>query len=251
MATVEDHSSTTGEGGGEKKSAGANLLVRILVVDDETPIRRLLRVGFGAQGYEVIEAANGKEALAAAETNPDLMVLDLGLPDMGGLEVLRSLQERGSAIPVIVLSSWGDENRKLQAFDLGAYDYVTKPFGMSELLARMRTALRHRLQVQGERSFFQVAGLSVDLVRRIVQVGGVNVNLSPKEYELLRVLIQHAGRVLTHSFLLKTVWEQTTDPQHLRFYIRQIRQKIEPVAEKPFYILTETGVGYRLRGPHE
>jgi two-component system KDP operon response regulator KdpE len=225
------------------------LSIRILVVDDEPPIRRLLRTGLGTQGYDVIDAANGRDALVAVKSNPDLMILDLGLPDMQGLDVLKAMRESGSTVPVLVLSSRDDEGGKVKAFDLGADDYVTKPFGMNELLARVRTALRHRLQVQGEKPLFQVEGLSVDLVRRIVKVDGSDVKLSPKEYELLRLLVQHSGKVLTHAFLLKGVWGPATDPQYLRVYVRQLRQKIETTPERPFYILTETGVGYRLRAP--
>ncbi len=225
------------------------LSIRVLVVDDEPPIRRLLRTGLGTQGYEVIDAANGTDALIAVKSNPDLMILDLGLPDMQGLDVLRAMREAGSTVPVLVLSSRDDEGGKVQAFDLGADDYVTKPFGMNELLARVRTALRHRLQVQGEKPVFHVDGLTVDLVRRNVRVKDEDVKLSRKEYELLRLLVQHAGKVLTHAFILRGVWESTTDPQYLRVYIRQLRQKIEPMPDRPLYILTETGVGYRLRAP--
>ena len=225
------------------------LAVRILIVDDEPPIRKLLRTGLGTQGYEVIDAATGQEALAALAEKPDLVILDLGLADMQGLDVLRIVRERGHTIPVLILSSREDEAGKVKAFDLGADDYVTKPFGMNELLARVRTALRHRLQSQGERPIFTVEGLSVDLVRRIVKMDGEERKLSPKEYELLRLLVQHAGKVLTHAFLLKDVWGPTTDPQYLRVYIRQLRQKIEPQPDRPFYIMTETGVGYRLRAP--
>ena len=137
----------------------------------------------------------------------------------------------------------------MKAFDIGADDYVTKPFGMNELIARVRAALRHGLQAEGERPLFQVDGLSVDLVRRLVHLDGVEVKLSPKEYELLRTLVQHAGKVLTHAFLLRTVWGATTDPQHLRVYIRQLRQKVERTPEQPSLIATEVGVGYRLRAP--
>ena len=225
------------------------LAVRILVVDDEPPIRKLLRTGLGTQGYAVSEAATGEAALDALADEPDLMILDLGLPDMQGHDVLRILRERGSTLPVLILSSREDEAGKVKAFDLGADDYVTKPFGMNELIARVRAALRHRLQSQGEKPVFIVDGLSVDLVRRIVKVDGVDTKLSPKEYELLRLLVQHAGKVLSHAFLLKEVWGPTTDPQYLRVYIRQLRQKIETSPERPVYILTETGVGYRLRAP--
>ena len=224
--------------------------IRILVVDDEPPIRKLLRTGLGLEDYAVTEVATGEAALTALEAEtPDLMILDLGLPDMQGLDVLRIMRERGSAVPVVILSSREDEAGKVRALDLGADDYVTKPFGMNELLARVRTALRHRLQTQGEKPIFQVGQLSVDLVRRIVKLDGVETKLSPKEYELLRLLVQHAGKVLTHAFLLKQVWGPTTDPQYLRVYVRQLRQKIEATPTRPFYILTETGVGYRLRAP--
>ena len=152
-------------------------------------------------------------------------------------------------MPIVVLSSRGDEVAKVEALDLGADDYVTKPFGMEELLARMRTALRHQLQVQGERPIFKLGDLSVDLVRRIVKVGGEEVKLSPKEYELLRIMVQHAGKVLTHKFLLKELWATPIDPQYLRVYVRQLRHKIEPDPARPQYILTETGIGYRLKSP--
>ena len=152
-------------------------------------------------------------------------------------------------MPIVVLSSRGDESAKVAALDLGADDYITKPFGMEELLARMRAAVRHQLQVQGERPVFRVGDLSVDLVRRIVKARGAEVKLSPKEYELLRVLVQHAGKVLTHKFLLGELWDPLTDAQYLRVYVRQLRQKIEADPERPQYILTETGIGYRLRAP--
>ena len=225
--------------------------IRILVVDDEPPIRKLLRMGLGTQGYQVIEAPDGRTALERLTEKPDLIILDLGLPDMKGLELLHRLREREAAIPVIVLSSRSDEAGKVQALDLGADDYVTKPFGMNELLARMRAAMRHRLQIQGERPVFRTGDLSVDLVRRIVKAREADVKLSPKEYELLRLLVQHAGKVLTHQFMLREVWGEVADPQYLRVYVRALRQKIEPTPERPEYILTETGVGYRLRDPDE
>jgi two-component system, OmpR family, KDP operon response regulator KdpE len=223
--------------------------VRVLVVDDEPPIRKLLRMGLTAQGYQTLEAPNAKTALDLLPQNPDLIILDLGLPDMLGHDLLRTVRARNDRVPIVVLSSRGDEAGKVQALDLGADDYVTKPFGMDELLARMRAALRHQLQTQGERPIFRVGDLSVDLVRRIVKVGNREVKLSPKEYELLRVLVQHAGKVLTHKFLLRELWDDLTDAQYLRVYVRQIRQKIEPDPERPQYLLTETGIGYRLRPP--
>ena len=223
--------------------------LRVLVVDDEPPIRKLLRMGLATQGYQIIEAPNGKTALELLGQAPDLIILDLGLPDMQGHELLRTIRSRNDSVPIVVLSSRGDEAGKVQALDYGADDYVTKPFGMDELLARMRAALRHQLQTQGERPVFRVGDLSVDLVRRIVKVGGKEVKLSPKEYELLRVLVQHAGKVLTHKFLLGELWDDLTDAQYLRVYVRQLRQKIEADPERPQYVLTETGIGYRLRAP--
>jgi two-component system KDP operon response regulator KdpE len=223
--------------------------LRVLVVDDEPPIRKLLRMGLNAQGYQTLEAANGKAALELLKEAPDLIILDLGLPDTLGHDLLRTIRARNEGVPVIVLSSRGDEASKVQALDLGADDYVTKPFGMDELLARMRAALRHQLQTHGERPVFRLGDLSVDLVRRIVKVGTREVKLSPKEYDLLRVLVQHAGKVLTHKFLLGELWDDLTDAQYLRVYVRQLRQKIEGDPEQPQYILTETGIGYRLRAP--
>ena len=224
--------------------------LRVLVIDDEPPIRKLLRVGLSAHGYQIMEASSGKMALELlGEQPPDLIVLDLGLPDMQGHELLRAMRARNDSVPIVVLSSRDDEAGKVQALDSGADDYVTKPFGMDELLARMRAALRHQLQTHGERPIFRVGDLSVDLVRRIVKVGDREVKLSPKEYELLRILVQHAGKVLTHKFLLSQLWSDLTDAQYLRVYVRQLRQKIEADPERPHYILTETGIGYRLRAP--
>ena len=222
---------------------------KVLVIDDEPPIRKLLRMGLSAQGYEVLEAPNGKTSLVLLAQKPDLIILDLGLPDMQGLELLGMIRARNESVPIVVLSSRGDEAGKVQALDLGADDYVTKPFGMDELLARMRAALRHQLQVHGERPIFRTGELSVDLVRRIVKVRDNEVKLSPKEYELLRVLVGHAGKVLTHKFLLGELWDSLTDAQYLRVYVRQLRQKIETDPERPQFILTETGIGYRLRAP--
>jgi two-component system, OmpR family, KDP operon response regulator KdpE len=223
--------------------------LRVLIVDDEPPIRKLLRMGLSTQGYQILEAPNGKAALELAAEKPDLIILDLGLPDVQGLDLLRTIRARDEKVAIVVLSSRGDEAAKVQALDLGADDYVTKPFGTEELLARMRAALRHQLQVHGERPVFHVGDLSVDLVRRIVKVGDKEVKLSPKEYDLLRVLVQHAGKVLTHKFLLGELWDDLTDAQYLRVYVRQLRQKIEADPERPHYIMTETGIGYRLRAP--
>jgi two-component system KDP operon response regulator KdpE len=225
--------------------------LKVLVVDDEPPIRKLLRMGLGTQGYQTIDAANAKAALDLMAERPDLVILDLGLPDMQGLDLLREIRAQREELPIVVLSSRGDEAAKVEALDLGADDYVTKPFGMEELLARMRAALRHQLQVQGERPIFKVGDLSVDLVRRIVKVRNDEVKLSPKEYELLRIMVQHAGRVLTHKFLLNALWSTPIDPQYLRVYVRQLRQKIEQNPTRPQHILTETGIGYRFRAPDD
>ena len=221
--------------------------LKVLVVDDEPPIRKLLRLGLGTQGYEILEAPNGKMALNLIEQQPDLVILDLGLPDIDGHELLRMIRGRNERVPIVVLSSRSDESGKVLALDLGADDYVTKPFGMDELLARIRTALRHQLQVHGERPVFRTGELSVDLVRRVVKVGDREVKLSPKEYDLLRVLVQHAGKVLTHKLLIGELWDETVDAQYLRVYVGQLRRKIEADPERPHYILTETGIGYRLR----
>jgi two-component system KDP operon response regulator KdpE len=222
--------------------------LNVLVVDDEPPIRRLLKTSFGAQGYHVIEAADGEAALEAMKSGPaDLIILDLGLPGMDGFAVLKQLREQGSTVPIVVLSSRDDEAGKVRALDLGADDYVTKPFGVDELMARARAALRHRLQVQGTPPVFKSGDLTVDLVRRIVTVRGAEVKLSPREYDLLRLLVLHAGKVLTHKFAMKEVWGGATDVQYLRVYVRSLRQKIEVDPERPVHILTEQGVGYRLR----
>ncbi len=225
-----------------------NTPLRILIVDDEPPIRRFLRTSLGAQGYRIDEAADGQTALDFLKRNTvDAVVLDLGLPGMDGFEVIRHMRAAGSLAPIVVLSSRDDEAGKVKALDLGADDYVTKPFGMEELLARIRAALRHRLQQEGERPIFQSGDLAVDLVRRIVTVRGAEIRLTPREYDLLRLLIAHAGKVLTHKFILKEVWGTETDVQYLRIYIRTLRQKIEANPEQPALIQTEQGVGYRLR----
>jgi two-component system, OmpR family, KDP operon response regulator KdpE len=224
--------------------------IRVLVVDDEAAIRRFLRTGLAAQGYDVIEAESGAQAIElAAKEPPDLVILDLGLGDMDGTEALQQLR-RTSLMPVVVLSVRNDEKEKVRALDLGADDYVTKPFGMDELIARVRTALRHRLQQQGEMPVFHSGDLSVDLTRRHVTLKGVEIKLSAKEFDLLQCLVKHAGKVLTHQFLLREVWgpANAEDVQYLRVYIRTLRQKLEEDPTRPRYLLTETGVGYRLQG---
>jgi len=222
--------------------------LRVLIVDDEPPIRRFLRTALAAQDYRVEEVGDGEAALDFLKRNPvDLVVLDLGLPGVDGLEVVRRLREGANAVPIVILSSRDDEAGKVAALDLGADDYVSKPFGMEELSARIRAALRHKLQREGEKPIFRSGDLAVDLVRRIVTVRGGEVKLTPREYDLLRLLLQHAGKVLTHKLILKEVWGGETDVQYLRIYIRALRQKLEADPEQPLLILTEQGVGYRLR----
>ncbi|MDF2598300.1 MAG: response regulator receiver [Methylobacterium brachiatum] len=223
----------------------------ILVIDDEPPIRKLLRTGLSTQGYAILEAPNAAAALEVlGRDRVDLVILDLGLPDMRGHDLLRAIRTRHPELPVVVLSSRTDEGGKVEALDLGADDYVTKPFGMAELLARLRAALRHQLAVQGERPIFRVDRLSIDLVRRIVKVDESEVKLTPREYDFLRVLVHHAGKVLTHAQLMQAV-SVSSDPQYLRVYMRQLRQKLEADPERPRLLLTETGVGYRLRAPDD
>jgi two-component system KDP operon response regulator KdpE len=218
----------------------------VLIVDDEPAIRRLLRASLQAQGYRTLEAANGAEALAALDhAAPDVMLLDLGLPDMDGLDVIRLVRGR-SSLPIVVLSSREDEQGKVAALDLGADDYVTKPFGVNELVARLRAALRHRLAQEGTAPAFRSGTLAVDMVRRVVTVRGQQVHLSPREWDILQLLVVHAGKVLTHRHILGKLWGAGGDVQQLRVYVRQLRQKLEADPERPGHILTETGVGYRL-----
>ena len=219
----------------------------VLIVDDEPQIRRLLTVTLEANGYRVLPAVSGQEGLVlAAQHQPALMVLDIGLPDMSGQEVLRRLREWSQA-PVIVLSVRDDEKGKVAALDAGADDYVTKPFNTDELLARLRVALRHSVN-QVEAAVVQVKNLVVDLATRRVTVGGREVKLSKTEYDLLRLLARHAGKVLTHRQILREVWGpgHEEDTHYLRVYIAHLREKIERNAESPELILTELGVGYRF-----
>jgi two-component system KDP operon response regulator KdpE len=225
----------------------------VLVVDDEPPIVRFLRASLGAVGHRVViaEDAAGALAMVAAE-KPDVVILDLGLPDRSGFDVITEIRKH-SAVPIIVLSARSDERSKVQALDLGADDYIGKPFGMAELMARIRAALRHAFQAQGESPVFASGELMVDLVRRQVTRAGHEIKLSPKEFELLRHLVTHAGKVLTHRHLLREVWgpAQADEVQYLRVFIRGLRQKLEPDPTRPTHILTELGVGYRLQLPPE
>jgi two-component system KDP operon response regulator KdpE len=218
----------------------------VLVVDDEPAIRRLLRTSLLVQSFRVAEAATGQAALeAVAAGGIDAVLLDLGLPDLDGMEAIKRLRAF-SPVPILVLTVRDDERSKVAALDLGADDYVTKPFGTAELMARLRAALRHRLQQESAPPVFRSFGLTVDLVRRIVTRDGQIVHLSPREYDILALLVKHAGRVLTHRHILGELWGPSGDVQQLRVYVRQLRQKIEAEPERPRHILTETGVGYRL-----
>ena len=222
----------------------------VVLIEDEPQIRRFLRAALTGHGYRLFEAGSGEDGLIEAATRqPDLVILDLGLPDLDGLGVLARLRE-WTSVPVIVLSARGQERDKIAALDGGADDYVSKPFSVGELLARMRAALRRRDQL-GEgaaATTFVVGDLSVDLARRHVLVGDKEIHLTPIEYKLLTTLTRHAGKVLTHRQLLKEVWgpAHTEDSQNLRFYVAQLRRKLEAVPARPRYLLTEPGVGYRL-----
>ena len=223
----------------------------VLVVDDEPPIRRLLRTTLTAAGYRVAEAETAAAGLRSlAVEKPDLVILDLGLPDHSGIELIAEIR-KASQVPIVVLSARHDERAKVAALDLGADDYVAKPFGMAELMARLRAALRHAFQAQGELPVFASGDLAVDLVRRHVTRAGHEIKLSPKEFDLLRHLVMHAGKVLTHRQLLREVWgpAQADEVQYLRVFIRGLRQKLEPDPTRPTHILTELGVGYRLQLP--
>jgi two-component system KDP operon response regulator KdpE len=218
-----------------------------LVIDDEPQIRRLLRVTLEANGYQVVEAASGGEGLVqAAQCRANVVLLDLGLPDMDGLTVLKRLRE-WSAMPVLILSVRDRENEKAAALDAGADDYVTKPFGTEELLARLRVALRHS-EKKSEEPVFRSGPLLIDLADRHVTVDGKEISLTVTEYNLLRLLVRHAGKVLTHRFLLREVWGPTAENQnhYLRVYIARLREKLKADPSQPDILLTEPGIGYRL-----
>jgi two-component system KDP operon response regulator KdpE len=221
-----------------------------LIVDDEPQVLRLLRTSLTERGYEVATAGSGEDALAALEHRmPDVVILDLVMPGLSGLDVCRIVRER-SAVPIIVLSARGDEHDKVRALDLGADDYLTKPFGMEELLARIRVALRHSVDGGGRTdAIFRSGDLRIDFERRQVWRGEEEVRLTPTEYELLKYLVQHADKALTHGMILRAVWgpEYGGESQYLRVYIPQLRRKIEGDPTRPRYIVTEPGVGYRFR----
>lgn len=226
---------------------------RILVVDDEPQIQRFLKPSLTAAGYEVIEAMTGAEALKAVATKaPDLVILDLGLPDMDGKDVIASL--RGwSEVPIVILSARDRESEKIAALDLGADDYVEKPFGIGELTARLRNALRHRGRRDAIPAIMEVDGLTIDPIRRLVTRDAETIHLTPKEYDLLLLLSRHVGRVVTHRALLTTVWGPAhgDDLHYLRVFIGQLRQKIERDPTEPRIVRTEPGVGYRLLADQE
>ena len=229
------------------EKSGTNL-PRILVVDDETAIRRFLRTALDTGEFSLHQAENGHAALAAAvAVKPDVILLDLGLPDMDGVEVIRRIRE-WSQVPIIVLSVREREEDKVKALDVGADDYLTKPFGIAELIARIRVALRRSMQ-QIPDPVYRINGLEVDLPRRRVTVRGEEVQLTPTEYELLRLLVTHAGKVLTHSQILRQIWgvAYVEQPHVLRVNISNLRHKLEKDPSRPRYIVTEPGVGYRLK----
>ena len=225
--------------------------LKALIVDDEKAIRRFLRSTLVAEDFEVVEAETIAQARAVAETfDADLVVLDLGLPDGDGSELIKPLSEL-SKPAILVLSALDEETRKVQALDLGADDFVTKPFGVAEFMARVRAALRHRVQMQGGAALYDDGRLFVDLAKRIVRVAGEDPKLTPREYGLLHHLVLHAGKVLTHRQLLQAAWpdETSADVQTLRVHLRHLRQKIELNPEAPIRITTEPGVGYRFVAP--
>jgi two-component system KDP operon response regulator KdpE len=225
----------------------------VLVIDDEIQIRRFLRASFELEGFSVSEAANGSDAIrSAAGSATDLVILDLALPDLDGSEVLRQLRT-WSRVPVIVLSVRSGESEKVRLLELGADDYVVKPFGMAELLARARAALRHQARSSSGESIVKVDRLKIDLTGRAVYLDDERLTLTPKEYRLLQILAQHAGNVVTHQQLLKDVWGQQhlDDTHYLRIFVRKLRQKIEADPNRPRILITELGVGYRLAVPNE
>ena len=220
----------------------------ILVIEDEQPIRRFLRASLSNEGYRVSEAVSGEEGLRMASSQPpDLVILDLGLPDLDGQDVLKRLREWYTA-PIIVLSARDQESQKIKALDSGADDYVTKPFGIGELLARMRTAMRHAHRVGPEATVLSIGDIRVDLAARLVYRKDEEVHLTPLEYKLLVTMLKHTGKVLTHRFLLREVWgpQDSQENHYLRVFVASLRRKLEDDPARPRYILTEQGVGYRL-----
>ena len=220
---------------------------RILVIDDESQIRKLLKVSLKSQGFYIEESHDGRDGInKVAIIKPDLVILDLGLPDMDGKEVIREIRE-WSNVPIVILTARDQEKEKIEALDNGADDYITKPFGIGELLARIRVCLRRKTEDENEH-IFNFGGLIIDLVNRRITVDNMEIKLTPTEYEIIKVLAQNAGKVITHKQLLKKVWGNAydNDNNYIRVYIGQIRRKIEPNPAQPCYIITESGVGYRL-----
>jgi two-component system, OmpR family, KDP operon response regulator KdpE len=221
----------------------------VLIVEDEPAMRSVLRAILATEGYQVVEAADGTNARQMARNHSavNMVVLDLGLPDMDGLKLVAHFRMLCSKIRIIVLSSDGQERRKVDAFNLGADDYVTKPFGALEFLARLRAALRRIPQKEEKSPVFNSGDIVLDTARRLVTRGGKAVKLSPKEFELLNLLVSHAGKVLTNAFILDQLWGVNADVQYIRIYMRSLRQKLEDLPDQPYHILTEQGVGYRFR----
>ncbi len=225
--------------------------LRVLVVDDEKSIRRFLKASLSSKGYAVFEAENGREALnGIVSARPDVIILDLGLPDMDGVEVARQIRQTCKT-PIVILSVREDEEDKVAALDAGADDYLTKPFGEEELLARLRAVMRRFIGTPESEAPFKAGHLKVDISKRLVQVRGVPVSLTPTEYDILKILVLHAGRVVTHKQIFSEVWATTEEQEGishlLRVTISNLRSKLEPNPQKPSYILTEPAVGYRLR----
>lgn len=222
--------------------------LKILIIDDEPQIRKLLKVALEAYNYDLQDVATGKDGImTAASMHPDIIIVDLGLPDMDGKEVVKRLRE-WSSVPIIVLTARDQEQEKIQVLDQGADDYITKPFSMGELMARIRVCLRRSYSEDDKKTEMVCGGVCMDLLKRIVTVDGKEVKLTPTEYDLLKIMMKHAGRVLTHKQLLKAVWgtEYDEDLHYIRIYMRQLRRKIEADPAQPRYLITESGIGYRF-----
>jgi two-component system, OmpR family, KDP operon response regulator KdpE len=220
----------------------------VLIIEDEEAIRKFLRVSLAGEGYRLVESATAQDGLLqAASCQPDIIILDLGLPDLDGVELTRQIRQ-WSKIPIIIVSARGKEQDKVVALDAGADDYLTKPFSVGELLARLRVALRHATRADSGEPVFETGDLRVDLVHRKITRAGETIHLTPNEYRLLTLLVKHAGKVLTHTMLLKEIWGpgSSQDIHYLRVYMNQLRQKLETDPAQPKYLLTEPGVGYRL-----
>ena len=219
--------------------------IKVLVIDDEPPIRKLLRMGLSTQGYEILEASNGKTALELLGQNPALIILDLGLPDIQGHELLRMIRGRDDGVPIVVLSSRGDEAGKVEALDLGAVDYLTKPFGMDELLARMRALLRR--QAARKQTIYEHNGITLDLLAHVVKVGDRQLDLTAREYALMTIFVQNAGRVLTRSLIAEKIWDShfDVDTNLIDVYMSRLRAKVGTAAGKPMF-KTIRGIGYQL-----